>query len=92
MAKTTPVSLRLDPDLNDRIAAIAVALGRPKSWAIEQAVRDYVAVQEWQLATIKEGVEDADAGRVVDHGEVAGWIASWGSDTPKPAPQARRCD
>jgi predicted transcriptional regulator len=86
MVKTTPVSLRLDPDLNDRLAAIAIALDRPKSWAIEQAVRDYVAVHEWQLAAIKEGVEDADAGRVLDHGEVADWIASWGSDRPKPAP------
>jgi predicted transcriptional regulator len=89
MARTSPVSLRLDPDLNDRIAAIAEALDRPKSWAIEQAVKEYVAVQEWQLAAIREGVEDADAGRLVDHGEVADWVASWGTDAPRPMP---KCD
>ena len=84
MAKTSPISLRLDPALDDRIATVAAALDRPKSWAIEQAVKEYVANQEWQLAAIREGVEDADAGRVVDHSEVAEWIASWDSEHPKP--------
>ena len=89
MAKTSPVSLRLDPDLNDRIAAVAAALDRPKSWAIEQAVKEYVANQEWQLAAIREGIEDADAGRVVDHRKVEEWVASWSSGEPKPTPE---CD
>jgi len=87
MAKTSPVSLRLDPDLNDRIAAVAAALDRPKSWAIEQAVKEYVATQEGQLAAIKEGIEDADAGRVVDHREVAEWVASWDTAKPEPKPE-----
>jgi predicted transcriptional regulator len=89
MTRSTPVSLRLDPDLLDRIAAIASALDRPRSWAIEQAVRDYVTVQEWQIGAIREGIEDAEAGRVVDHSEVADWVASWGTDSPKPMP---KCD
>jgi len=87
MAKTAPVSLRLDADLNDRIAAVAAALDRPKSWAIEQAVKEYVTIQEWQLAAVKEGIEDADAGRVVDHRSVAEWVASWGSAEPEPKPE-----
>jgi len=89
MAKTSPVSLRLDPDLNDRIAAVAAALDRPKSWAIEQAVKEYVTNQEWQLAAIREGIDDADAGRMVDHRDVAEWVASWSSGEPKPTPE---CD
>jgi predicted transcriptional regulator len=89
MSKTAPVSLRLDSELNDRIAAVAAALDRPKSWAIEQAVKEYVDNQEWQLAAIQEGVEDAEAGRVVDHRDVAKWVASWGSATPAPKPE---CD
>ncbi len=40
MNKPTPVSLRLDPELNERISAIALSLDRPKSWVIEQAIKD----------------------------------------------------
>src|SRR5271169_3470976 len=47
MSKTAPVSVRLEAALNDQVAAIAAALDRPKSWVIEQAVRDFVTVQDW---------------------------------------------
>jgi predicted transcriptional regulator len=86
MAKTSPVSVRLDPDLNDRVAAVAAALDRPKSWAITQAVKEYVDVFERQLAAIEEGVGDADAGRLVDQSKVLEWVRSWGSDEPRPMP------
>jgi predicted transcriptional regulator len=55
MGKATSVSVRLDPGLNDRLAAIATALDRPKTWVIEQAVEALVATQEWQLAAIDKG-------------------------------------
>ena len=87
MGKTAPVSVRLDPTLNEQVSAIAEALDRPKSWVIEQAVRDFVAVQEWQLAAIDEGIKAADAGRVVAHEDVAAWVKSWGSPEELPAPK-----
>jgi predicted transcriptional regulator len=87
MSKTAPVSVRLDADLNDRVAAIATALDRPKSWVIEQAVQDFVAVQEWQLAAIDEGIKAADAGRVVAHEDVIAWVRSWGLPDELPMPR-----
>ncbi len=87
MTKTSPVSLRLEAGLNERIAAIAVAMDRPKSWAIEQAVKDFVEVQEWQLAAVAEGIEAADEGRVVAHEAVAAWVGSWGEANESPPPK-----
>ncbi len=87
MSKTSPVSVRLDPDLNDRVGAIAAALDRPKSWVIEQAVQDFVAMQEWQLAAIDAGIAAADAGHVVDHDEVVAWVKSWGRPDERPMPK-----
>jgi len=78
MNKSMPVSVRLQPALNDQVAAIAVALDRPKSWVIEQAVKDYVALEEWRLAAIDEGLRAADEGRVARHEDVVAWIRSWG--------------
>ena len=64
------------PELNAQLGAIAATLDHPKSWVIEQAVRDFVAVQEWQLAAIDEGIRPADTGRVVAHEDVVAWVQS----------------
>ncbi|HME23365.1 MAG TPA: CopG family ribbon-helix-helix protein [Acetobacteraceae bacterium] len=87
MSKTAPVSVRLDSGLNDRLTAIAATLDRPKSWVIEQAVQDFVAVQEWQLAAIDEGIRAADEGRVVAHEDVVAWVQSWGRPDEQPMPR-----
>ena len=87
MSKITPVSVRLDAALNDRLVAIAAALDRPKSWVIEQAVADFVSLQEWQLGAIEEGIRDADAGRVVAHEDVVAWVRSWGQPDELPMPE-----
>ena len=81
------MSVKLEPDLNNRIAAVAAALDRPKSWAIEQAVKDFVEVQEWQLAAIDEGIRAADEGRVVSHDDVAAWVQSWDQTDELPTPR-----
>ena len=87
MNKTLPVSVRLAPELNKQVTDIAHALDRPKSWVIEQAIKDFVAVQAWHLAAIEEGVRDADAGRVVSHDDVAAWVRSWGQPDELPMPE-----
>jgi len=87
--KGMPVSVRLRPELNEQVSAIAAALDRPKSWVIEQAVADYVAAQAWQLAAIDAGIAAADSGRVVDHEDVLAWVRSWDSPEELPAP---RCE
>jgi predicted transcriptional regulator len=87
MRKTLPVSVRLAPELNKKVTDIAHALDRPKSWVIEQAIKDFVAVQAWHLAAIEEGVRDADAGRVVSHDDVAAWVRSWGQPDELPIPE-----
>jgi predicted transcriptional regulator len=89
MTKTAPVSIRLDTDLSDQVTSIAAALDRPKSWVIEQAVRDFVAVQEWQLAAIDEGIKEADAGKLIPHADVVAWVRSWGQPDELPMP---KCD
>jgi predicted transcriptional regulator len=89
MSKTLPVSVRLSPELNQQVADIARALDRPMSWVIERAIKDFVAVQGWHLAAIDEGIQDADAGRVVSHDEVAAWVRSWDEPDELPMPTWR---
>jgi predicted transcriptional regulator len=87
--KTQPLSIRLEPALNDQVTAIADALDRPKSWVIEQAVKDYVAIQQWQIAAIEEGIAAADAGNLVEHEDVVAWVRSWGQPDELPQPKSK---
>ena len=87
MSKSLPVSVRLRPELNDQVAAIAAALDRPKSWVIEHALEEFVALQTWQLAAIDEGITAADEGRVVAHEDVAAWVQSWDRPDEIPMPK-----
>ena len=64
---TDLVSLRLDPDIRKRLDALAVATERSRSAIAAEAVKQYVDLQEWQIAAIKKGVEQADRGEFIDH-------------------------
>lgn len=86
-SKTSPVSVRLRPEVSAQVAAIAQALDRPKSWVIEQAVLEFVQAQAWQIAAIEDGIRAADAGRVVPHDAVAAWVRSWDQPDERPMPE-----
>jgi predicted transcriptional regulator len=90
MTEAPSDTIRLTPELDKQVTKIAEAINRPKSWVIEQAIKDFVAVQEWHLAAIDEGIRDADAGRVVPHEDVAAWVRSWGKPGELSAPEWRK--
>lgn len=89
MSETPSEIIRLTPELNEQVAKVAKALDCPKSWVIEQAVKDFVAVQASHLAAIDEGIRDADAGHVVPHDDVAAWVRSWDKPDELPTPICR---
>ncbi|MDE1148055.1 MAG: CopG family ribbon-helix-helix protein [Azospirillaceae bacterium] len=87
MTKTS-LDIHLGPDLSDQVTAIAKVLDRPASWVVDQAIRDFIAVQEGHLRAIEEGIRAADAGKVVPHEDVVAWVNSWGTDNELPMPSA----
>jgi predicted transcriptional regulator len=89
MGKSSSVNVRLQPDLNEKLSAVASRLDRPKSWVIEQALKEFVDLQMWQIAAIEEGLRDADAGRVVKHEDVVAWVESWGQPDEAPMPKCK---
>jgi predicted transcriptional regulator len=83
------VSVQLKTELAEKLTELARVLDRPTSWLIERAIEDFVAVQEWQLAAIDEGVRAADAGQNVPHDPVAAWAASLGQPAELPLPDCK---
>ena len=62
-----PVTLRLEPGIRKRLDQLAKATERSRAALAAEAVRQYVELNEWQIAAIQEGVGDADSGRFIDH-------------------------
>jgi len=62
-----PVTLRLEPGIRKRLDQLAKATERSRAALAAEAVRQFVELNEWQLAAIQEGVRDADSGRFIDH-------------------------
>ena len=68
--------------------ASAVA-ARTRSWLAADALSSYVESQEWQVEQTRQGIRDADEGRVVGHDRVAEWLRSWGTKSEKRPPKCR---
>ena len=76
MGKQT-ISLRVDSQKVTALDSLAEAFDRDRSYLINDAIDAYLDVQQWQLEQIKEGLRQADAGRLIDHGKVKNLAAGW---------------
>jgi predicted transcriptional regulator len=57
--------------------SIAAMQQRDRSFIINEAVDQYLSLQEYHLSLIDEGIREADAGKLVDHGDVVKRAAQW---------------
>ncbi|MBZ5538061.1 MAG: CopG family ribbon-helix-helix protein [Acidobacteriia bacterium] len=71
------VSFRLDSDKVSTLDTLAEALDRDRSYLLNEAVAAYLKVQEWQIEQIKEGLRQANRGKLVDHARVTKMAAGW---------------
>ena len=77
-ASTTTMTIRLSTELKDQLEALAQATGRNKTFLAQEAIRRYVEVESWQLASIQRGIQDADAGRFATDEEMRALWAEFG--------------
>lgn len=64
---TEPVTLRLDSTTRKRLDKLAKATERSRAALAADAVKQYLELNEWQIASIEAGVREADKGRFIDH-------------------------
>ncbi|MCU1286477.1 MAG: CopG domain protein DNA-binding domain protein [Acidobacteriales bacterium] len=67
---STTLSVRVDPELEAQLSDLAQATDRPKSWHLEQALKNYLEMQAWQIAHIRKAIQAADSGDLVSHDQV----------------------
>lgn len=81
---TATMTLRLDDTLKVRLEHLADATHRSKSFLAVEAIKEYLAIHEWQLSEIKAGITEADAGDTISHNDVLKkWEAKCGDHLDK---------
>jgi RHH-type rel operon transcriptional repressor/antitoxin RelB len=88
MADSTTLTVRLDRGVKKRLEEVAARVRRSKSFLAAEAIEEFVAVQEWQIAGIQEAVAAADRGELIPHEQVRAWATSLGSR--RKAPRRRK--
>lgn len=77
---STTMTIRLDPELKHRLDLLAEATHRSKSFLAAEALRDFVELNEWQIAEIKTALNEADDGDFASDQEVKSTFNKWGVD------------
>lgn len=72
----TSMSMRLPVELAKKLEALAEVTDR-KSFLVVQAIRAFVEQESWQVAEIKKGLEEADAGDFATEEENAALNLKW---------------
>lgn len=69
-------SVRLDDETLTRVGLMAEAMDRPRAWLMAEAIKQYVAREEWFVLEVEKGVKAAEEGRLIDHADIkAKWEA-----------------
>jgi len=89
MTDSTTLTVRLNPRVKKRLEAVAASVRRSKSFLAAEAIEEFLAVQEWQIAAIKEGIAAADRGGLIPHEEARAWAASFGAKRKLPRPRTK---
>jgi RHH-type transcriptional regulator, rel operon repressor / antitoxin RelB len=81
------VSLRISDETKNRLDRLASSSKRSRSFITAEALNEYLARNEWQVAAIDEAVLEANKGIFVSNEKVTEWLKSWGTGNELPAPQ-----
>jgi predicted transcriptional regulator len=83
---STTFTIRVDSAVKKRLEKLAKSTGRSRSYIAAEALSEYLAVNEWQIAGVKQAVASLDRGEGVPHGSVMEWVDSWGSENERSPP------
>jgi predicted transcriptional regulator len=90
MAKSTTMTVRIPPEISEKLDALAHDTRRTKAYLAGEAIASYVERNAWQVARIKASLDDAGSGSPgVPHADVVRWVKSWGTKGELPRPKAK---
>ena len=86
MASTT-FTLRVETQVKKRLERLAKSTGRSRSFLAAEALREYLDLNEWQVAGVRKAINSRDREGGVPHEQVKSWVNSWGGKRERSAPK-----
>lgn len=84
--RSTTFTVRVDSIAKKRLERLAKSTGRTRSFLAAEAINEYLDLNEWQVAGIKQAIASLDRGEGVSHERVKEWVKSWGRGKERPVP------
>lgn len=73
------MTIRLEAALKNRLDQLAKSTHRSKSYLANEAIRDFIELNEWQIQEINEALKEADSGEFASDKAVARVLKKWES-------------
>jgi RHH-type transcriptional regulator, rel operon repressor / antitoxin RelB len=77
MGTSNILTLRIESGLKKKLDKLAKSTQRSRSFLAAEAIREYVALNEWQIEEIKKAIQQADAGDFATDEEVDAMFKRW---------------
>ena len=77
MAGSSVLTLRLDPKLKNQLDRLSKATSRSRSFVAAEAIREYVALNNWQIEETRQALAEADRGEFANEKEVRRTLKKW---------------
>ena len=74
---TTKMTVDLPASVKERLEELARTTSQPETALVTDAISSYVELQEWQIAEIRKGLQEADSGKFATDQEVAAVFSKW---------------
>ena len=84
---STTFTVRVESDVKKRLEKLAKSTGRSRSFLADEALSEYLDVNEWQVAGVRKALASFDGGENVPHEQVKAWVNSWDGKRELSAPK-----
>ena len=77
---STTMTIRLEPELKNRLDKLSKTTHRSKSFLAAEAVREFIELNEWQIQELQDAIKEADANDFASDQEVNDVFNKWGAN------------
>jgi len=85
--RSATFSVRLKPQIKERLTKLAKESGRSANFLISDAVESYVSDQERMLTETRQADREVRSGHYIRHEDMKAWLLSWGTERELPPPK-----
>ena len=78
-----PVTVKLESNTKQRLEKLGKAKQRSTHWMLQQAVRQYLEIEEYEERLKQETLDrwqEAQDGKLISNEKVQAWLETWGTD------------